>query len=289
MARVIKRIQKFLAHLKMKILSVLGKPALVRWRNNHYEQVKSGLNDNLKKALDDLEDQGFAICRIEDFAEADVYQKMQDEYAAFSESPAVQEKHAAFLDGGAEWKQYVAKCYAAGDVVPADSALFAFAGLSQVRALTQCYFDGQPVLKAVDYWRTFPSSHTERSGSRNWHRDPGDMRLLKFFIYMTDVPDEAGPTEYFPGSFIGGKLEYLVPHDWFRLGFYLSDEQVKALEAKCDFINTAGKKGDVVMINTTGIHRGGHSTLERGMANLMFTSEISMTGQRFASPADAAL
>ena len=44
-----------------------------------------------------------------------------------------------------------------------------------------------------------------RVSSQRWHRDYNDERLVKVFIYLTDVDEDTGPLEYVPGSTLGGE------------------------------------------------------------------------------------
>ena len=48
-------------------------------------------------------------------------------------------------------------------------------------------------LEYVDLWYT-PSAEGERKSSQRWHRDFNDRHLLKAFLYLVDVDDEAGPS-----------------------------------------------------------------------------------------------
>ena len=71
-------------------------------------------------------------------------------------------------------------------------------------------------LEYVDVWYTPPARGGERVSSQRWHRDFNDRHLLKAFIYLVDVDEEAGPFEYVPRSAPGGELDHLWP--WQPLG-----------------------------------------------------------------------
>src|SRR5947208_2060462 len=61
-------------------------------------------------------------------------------------------------------------------------------------------------LTYVDLWYTPPAAPgVERVSSQRWHRDYNDERLVKVFIYLTDVDEATGPLEYVPGSVLGGE------------------------------------------------------------------------------------
>ena len=50
-----------------------------------------------------------------------------------------------------------------------------------------------------------PDSETKpREWSQSWHRDPEADRLMKVFLFLEDVTDDAGPLEFVAGSHNGG-------------------------------------------------------------------------------------
>jgi len=58
-------------------------------------------------------------------------------------------------------------------------------------------------------------------GSQRWHRDPGMKRMVKMFIYLTDVDEKSGPFTYILQSHAGGKWRNLYRQKQFgRRGIY---------------------------------------------------------------------
>ena len=103
-----------------------------------------------------------------------------------------------------------------------------------------------------------------RQHSQNWHRDREDYKLLKIFVYYSDVNKENGPFEYVPKSFCGGdfyglyegRKEYMdYASDSDNRGNTKSKEELdKCEETKITF---TGVPGDIIMTNNSGFHRGG--------------------------------
>ena len=53
----------------------------------------------------------------------------------------------------------------------------------------------------LDNWFTPPyAGADQRIASQRWHRDPEEEHVVKAFLYLSDVDEEAGPFEYVKGS-----------------------------------------------------------------------------------------
>lgn len=103
-----------------------------------------------------------------------------------------------------------------------------------------------------------------RQHSQNWHRDREDYKLLKIFIYHSEVGEKNGPFEYVPKSFCGGDFNGLYEG---RENYwdYASDNENRgnpkslAEEELCELtrVTFTGQPGDIIMVNNSGFHRGG--------------------------------
>jgi hypothetical protein len=82
-----------------------------------------------------------------------------------------------------------------------------------------------------------------------FHQDKDAFKVVKFFIYLTDVGDIDGPFQYVLGSHVGP-----TP---LRVRRYHRISEDDVLTNFKDKIKTcSGKKGDLIIADTTGIHRG---------------------------------
>ena len=99
----------------------------------------------------------------------------------------------------------------------------------------------------------------ERSGSQKWHRDLEGLKILKIFMYCTEVGLENGPLEYVPKSFCGGDFPInkgsntMDDYQRSRILPYELEQQF------CDpnAVTFIGQPGDIIICNNTGFHRGG--------------------------------
>lgn len=95
--------------------------------------------------------------------------------------------------------------------------------------------------------------------SQNWHRDPEDKRMCKFFIYLNDVDEKSGPFMYVQGSQFGGKWRSLYPQRP-PAGRYADPGGVEAIVPPEDIRTCIGKAGTVIFADTSGLHKGGYAT-----------------------------
>lgn len=110
-------------------------------------------------------------------------------------------------------------------------------------------------LKTTLFNRTQFVEGNKGSGG-GWHRDGIYGHGFKTLLYLTDVNEKNGPFEYIPRSFHWSHhLRYATRVDQYQ---YSSEEidklLLKTTEVKVKTIT--GKKGDLVIFNTNGIHRG---------------------------------
>lgn len=91
-----------------------------------------------------------------------------------------------------------------------------------------------------------------------WHRDTFFQKQLKFIVYLSDVNKKNGAFEYIPKShFKSSKI--------FDLLTRLSQKNIRRYANKNykNAIKYTGSKGDLLIVDTSGVHRG--SPIEKGV------------------------
>lgn len=120
-------------------------------------------------------------------------------------------------------------------------------------------------------------SGSATSGSQRWHRDPGEKRICKIFVYVNDVYEGAGPFMAVRFSHDGGTWRSLFPPRADD-GWYPPEGGVESSPAKDDIMVCTGRAGTVVFCDTTMLHKGGYATKkERWMATLSYAAKNSFT------------
>lgn len=102
-----------------------------------------------------------------------------------------------------------------------------------------------------------PVKENKGSGG-GWHRDSINRRQLKFIIYLTDSTVKTGCFQYIKGSHAllekyNMNMKMKLKSDSYR---YSKDEVEVLLNEGYDISNLEGKKGDLIIVDTSGIHRG---------------------------------
>lgn len=136
---------------------------------------------------------------------------------------------------------------------------------------------------AADYWLTKDSYANEAVGSQKYQTDPEDSVMCKVFVYLTDVGDKNGPTEIICNTQVGGSAKLRPWHARKLTGKYYSNEFVESLvkEQELERFLATGKKGNIVFLNTTALHKGGKGSKSRIMANYIFASNFSKLKARW--------
>lgn len=133
--------------------------------------------------------------------------------------------------------------------------------------------------------KTVPQGPESKSvQSQRWHRDPEDKKMVKAFVYLNDVDENAGPFVYIPETHFEGKLSNLFPPQPPR-GSLPPPEEVKKLIPESAVKICTGKTGTIIFCDTRGIHKGGHAiSKERVMATLGYSSYASLWPLRYKYP-----
>ena len=106
-----------------------------------------------------------------------------------------------------------------------------------------------------------------------FHRDDNSKNFIKMFFYLNDVDIDGGPFTYVEGSHINRREKDWTP------GSRWTDEKIASLYGLEKIVHLTGKKGDLIVANTTGFHKGLKCrTKERNMLTINFTTEAEKFG-----------
>ncbi|QNI37810.1 phytanoyl-CoA dioxygenase family protein [Edaphobacter albus] len=94
-----------------------------------------------------------------------------------------------------------------------------------------------------------------QAGTRLWHRDREDRRMLKAAIYLTDVPESGGPLQCLKSQIFDGPIdrEFSYP----VLSHEELEQKLKRKIAEEDITSCTGPAGTIVFMDTARLfHRG---------------------------------
>ena len=91
-----------------------------------------------------------------------------------------------------------------------------------------------------------------------WHRDSMYEKQIKAISYLSDVDGDNGPFQYVVGSHSKGSvLRTLDLHHGPNLKRFRADDLERWCESNQERVETiVGSAGDVILVDTRGLHRG---------------------------------
>jgi len=248
-----------------------------RWR---YTRQPPALDAVQQRVLDELGREGYATLPFSELiGNASVWDELEADGESFrAETEAGLTREGSGGESGLRrrpGKEFVVRKYAYGARLELDDPRLRLRTNPRLLDLANAYLGLWSKLEYVDLWYTPPAGEEERRSSQRWHRDFNDRHLLKAFIYLVDVDEEAGPFEYVPRSAPGGELESLWP--WRPLGenYPPQDELAERIDGRA--VTFTAPKGTIIFCNTCGFHRGGFATEKpRVLATFTWDSPASL-------------
>jgi len=136
-------------------------------------------------------------------------------------------------------------------------------------------------LTYTDVWHTIPVDVGQRVGSQRWHRDSEDRKMVKVYLYFSEVNEGTGPLQYVPGSGVGGPYEDLGR--WKAAGREpVSEAELERRIPASEWVTGTGEPGTIIFCDTSGLHRGGIAiTGSRIAATWTFVTPASLFLRRF--------
>ncbi|WP_088890454.1 hypothetical protein [Leptolyngbya ohadii] len=135
------------------------------------------------------------------------------------------------------------------------SSCAAIAQLGQdpvLRSIAAAYLGREPVLISSRLWWSFPSAATmrdRRKSAQMFHYDRDDFVLLKFFFYLTDVDEGAGPHVCVRGTHRQKRWR----HEWF--GKQFSETLMVRSYGAANVVTICGRAGSGFAEDTFCFHR----------------------------------
>jgi len=204
---------------------------------------------------------------------------------AFTDSEHVRRGVAAYQpEGGqARGKDYIVRLWESRPSLLLDDPWLRMGLSPALLDIVNSYLGLWSKLNYVDLWYTIPSPVSRQAvASQRWHRDPEDQRLVKVFLYLSDVDLGAGPLEYVRGSHSAGRHARLWPNPDPGTASYPPDGEVAAKIPAEDLAVCTGTAGTLVFCDTHGLHRGGLATEQaRVLANWAYVTPASIFARRF--------
>lgn len=196
------------------------------------------------------------------------------------------ERFRRFFRDKSEAKQddYILKMNPENSIHPSNHPLLTIGLSAPVLHVVSSYMGLWPKLIYTDAWYSIPIDQGKRIGSQQWHRDPEDKRMVKVYLYFSEVDESAGAMEYISGTSNSHGGHGTKIGEWKAAGanLYPSAELVEQSFSKDRRLYCTGSVGALLFCDTTGLHRGGVSrSRPRVVATWTFVTPASPCQRRF--------
>lgn len=267
------------SHLKWRYIDNLG-PTLAYWR----QRPRPGIAGEAARVVRDLNRDGVAVTTVARLFGSDrCFEEIEAsvdrlEHELRDEIVAARARADDIDDVSRKTFTYSFLRHMESSLMSPDDVFVRFALNKAVLGVANSYFQMYTRLHRVIVWHTFPSRMPARD-SQLWHRDPEDRHVLKVFVYLTDVDDEAGPFVYARGSHPKGPARRREPEFFFESGKTVrrsNDAQMARVVPPDRWATCVGGKGTMIFADTRGYHKGGLARRhERIMYFCTFVSSAS--------------
>ncbi len=249
-----------------------------------YAQGRPALDAVQQRIVAELDAQGYASIP---FAELCADETLRDElehraegFVAETEAGLEREEQGAAGEGlrRRAGKEFLVRAYSfEGARLGLDEPWFRACLSAAMLNVANAYLRLWSRISYVDLWYSIPQPvDSERVASQTWHYDFDDRHLLKAFLYLTDVDENAGPFEYVAGSQPGGRFHGVRP--WQPMGYgRVPEDEVAGHVPAAEIRTFTAPRGTVIFCNTSGLHRGGFAIGKpRVLATATYCSPASL-------------
>ena len=142
------------------------------------------------------------------------------------------------------------------------------------------YLGYAPYIVYIKLIYTPPLTSNQFVYSQNWHRDYGDYRLCKLFIYLRDVEEINGPLKYFPAP-----ISDKIPQSYRYIG-HCDNGTIDDMIGLENCQPAVGDAGTAFLIDTNRcIHMGGRAKKSRLVYVIYYTTGFSWPVKTYVSEA----
>lgn len=256
-----------------------------------YLRQTPSLSQVQRRLVHDLCALGIAFARCDDLGiDQEQFERLRRTAHEFSHghevADAIRSYANAATNGGVKSDAYLVKLYPEGPRLAAENPLLQIGLDAPVLDVVNTYLGLWSKLIYTDVWHSIPIDVGHRIGSQHWHRDPEDRKMIKIYLYFSDVDAGAGPLEYVPGSASTSDGRYRSLWPWRPRGDrYPPDDALEQRIPASERMLATGHPGTIIFCDTNGFHRGGIATTGvRLVATWTYVTPaamVSMSHRRF--------
>lgn len=236
------------------------------------------------RVTSDLENDGIAFARIEEFFGPDMLARLQLRFDRLE-----QRKGEAYMRDPSSYSKILDLN---GDLCE-DPAIAEWVMSRSFLNIASLYLQLVPRCGTKQEYVVIATPN-EKRGAQLWHRDGSDKKIAKVFVYLNDVSEDNGPFHFIRGTHYKGILRDVM--SWTSSPTWPSTDRSDGMLDRYDplfegrEVVCTGSAGTVIFADTSGFHRGGFCRSGfRRMIELSFYSNAAFISHgRYRIPASYA-
>lgn len=118
----------------------------------------------------------------------------------------------------------------------------------KILSIANDFFGVAPAFTYLKIVRNF-ANDADEFDTQHFHIDENSSKILKVFIYLNDVDENGGPFCYVKKSHKDKEKYWGIQPRW-------SHKEIEEIFGQNNIKKLTAKKGDVIIANTNGFHRG---------------------------------
>jgi len=168
-----------------------------RTSSRNFDAHRPALTKAQQRVVGDLMERGIAkISFAELFKEKTLWERLSQDAAGFAQGDAVKSRIQALERQPRDEKSsseydktgFIVQLFADNQSIDPDNLWLRTGLQAPILDVVNSYMGMWAKLNALNLWYTIPSEESRgRVASQRWHRDPEDQKIVKVFLYFTDV------------------------------------------------------------------------------------------------------
>lgn len=248
---------------------------LYKFNKSNNDKINSSIVDGLKK-------NGYVVMPVSNLLNKEELIVLQDQA---KEALETIRRMVQSVEKNIDGKNYLKRYTQCTGLAPLTDLLATETISGRIYEIACMYFNTIPRITNIDYWLNVPEvPGTRPIASQIWHRDYEDKKLLKVFVYFTDVDEKSGAFSVVSKTHYGSADSKVFPTKP-PLGVTVSDIDVNERFGTSRIKQIEAPSLTAVFVDTSALHRGGYCVSgERFLFTSTFTSFAGISPRLFSVP-----
>jgi hypothetical protein len=277
-------VKKIIKYVNFFFYSFITSEIFRSFINSKYIYSFNSNKKNISKSdflyLKKISEIGYSNCKLNDFFNSYQIKMINDKASKIKNRLSIAKKESKFES--ISNKNYLIRLLDIDQYIDFDDLLVQSVLKGRIHNIARNYLRQDVKITNIDYWLNFVNPDNKLPiASQQWHRDYEDKKLLKIFVYFTDIEEVNGPLSFICKTHFGGINNYIFKARP-PFGIVISNEKIKKTFDENDIKIFKMKKEEIIFADTSGFHKGGHCLIgERFVFTATFTTFAGISKRNF--------